>query len=71
MKIIHEKDKCIKCGMCVSLCSEYWEFKDGEISLIGSKKKEKNFELKVKKIECNKVAEEVCPVKCIKIKSTI
>lgn len=71
MEIIYKKDKCIKCRMCVSLCPEYWGIKDGKILLIGSKKTKIGSKLEIKKIKCNKIAEEMCPMQCISIESTV
>ena len=70
MKIIHDKKKCIGCGSCVALCPKYWEMaEDGKVQLLNSKlnKKTGNFELEVKKTECNQEAVDSCPVQCISI----
>ena len=70
--IIHQINKCIGCGSCVSLCPKYWQMgEDGKAHLLNSKfdpKKEAELlEIEEKNIGCNKEAEEVCPVQCIKI----
>ena len=70
MKIIYEIEKCIGCGSCVALCSKYWEMaEDGKTKLLNSKLNEKtgNFELEIKKAECNQQALDSCPVQCIRI----
>ncbi len=69
-KIILEHSKCIGCGSCEAVCPKYWKLEDsGKVKLLGSEKKGDNFELEVKKVECNKEAVESCPVQCIKIKN--
>lgn len=68
MKIIQEHNKCIGCGSCAAVCSKYWAIgEDGKAKPIGSKLKGANFELEIKKIECNQEAADICPVQCIKI----
>ncbi len=69
MKIVYDKNKCIKCGMCVSLCPKYWKTIDGDIVLANSKKIKEKYELEVDSIECIKRASEVCPMSCIYIKN--
>ncbi|MEK9130223.1 MAG: ferredoxin [Patescibacteria group bacterium] len=70
-KIIHEREKCIGCGVCAALCSNYWEMSDDGKSLLKEANKNKetgNDELVVEKLECNENIEESCPVQCIQIK---
>ena len=68
MKVIHEIEKCIGCGACAAVCSEFWEMKDGGKShLKGSKRVGDNFELEVDDLECCQQAVDTCPVQCIKI----
>jgi ferredoxin len=70
MKIILERQKCIGCGSCESLCPKYWQMgQDGKIKLLGSQKKAgtENFELTVKEVGCTQEAADSCPVQCIKI----
>jgi ferredoxin len=50
-------EDCIGCGSCVSVCDN-WELK-------GDKAHPKKAELE--EMGCNKEAEEICPVQCIKI----
>ncbi len=68
MKVIHEVEKCIGCGACAAVCSEYWEMTDeGKSHLRGSKKRGSVFELEVEDPECCQQAADSCPVQCIKI----
>ena len=69
MKIIHEKEKCIGCGLCATICPDFWQMaEDGKSHLLNSKKNNKgNYELEVKEAGCNKDAVDSCPVQCIKI----
>ncbi len=72
MVVEHYLDDCIGCGACARDCPSFWEMKKSESlsHLKGSKKDAENverLELDENKIGCNKVAEEVCPVQCIKI----
>ena len=61
-KITQEREKCIGCMACVSICPENWEMKsDG-------KAKPKKTELDEKGYKCNKQAEDACPVSIIHIK---
>ena len=59
VSIKHERDKCIGCGACASVCPANWEMADDG----KSKCKNKN----PKTAGCNKEAENVCPVHCIHI----
>ena len=68
-KIIFEREKCIGCGSCASLCPSFWELSnDGKATLKESAEKEDNFFIKeVESVECNTNASENCPVQCIKV----
>jgi ferredoxin len=69
-KIEHIRDKCIGCGTCVGICSEFWEMKDdGKASLKNStlNPETNNYELEVEEIGCNKDAAASCPTQIIKI----
>lgn len=70
-KIIQNYKDCIGCGTCEVLCPKFWKmnYELAKADLLGSKKNDKTgeFELKVKDIECNKEAAEVCPVQVIRI----
>ncbi len=58
-KIIQNRDVCIGCGACVSVCPDNWVMK-------GDKSHPKKTE--INDIGCNKEAADVCPVQCIKVK---
>lgn len=58
--IKHDRDECIECGACASICPENWEMaEDG---------KSKPKKTKLKDIECNQEAADACPAGCIHIK---
>jgi ferredoxin len=57
-KIIQDHEKCIGCGSCVAVCDN-WE--------MGDDGKAKPKKTEVEEVGCNKEAEEICPVECIKI----
>jgi len=58
VKIKVDREKCIGCGACVSICPSGFEMFEG-------KAREKKSE--VKKLGCEKEAEESCPVQAIKL----
>ena len=69
-KIIHEKRKCIGCGVCQALCPKYFQTQeDGKSSLVGSKLNPKtgNEELEIEELNCVQQAVDACPVQCIHI----
>ncbi len=57
-KIIQDREKCIGCGACVSVCDNWKMDDDG---------KAKPKKTEVEEVGCNKEAAEICPVQCIKI----
>jgi ferredoxin len=59
VKISVDKEKCIGCGACVSICPSGFKMVDGKAQ---EKAKE------VKKATCEKDAAESCPVQAIIIK---
>ncbi len=68
IKITHEREICIGCGACASLCPKYWEMsEDGKSTLKGSALNSEtgNYDLEVEKAECNQEAADACPVQCI------
>lgn len=72
-KVIHEKWKCIGCGACAGVCSEFWEMEDdGKAKLKGATYKKTDEgelgELTVDDAKCNKDAAAGCPVQCIHVK---
>ncbi|MCA9459700.1 MAG: ferredoxin [Nanoarchaeota archaeon] len=71
-KIIHDRDICIGCSACASVCPKYWEMNsDGKSDVIGSEKTGNGEEEKLGPINvdysCNKEAADSCPVNCIHI----
>jgi ferredoxin len=69
MKIIHQRQNCIGCGLCANLCEKYWRMaEDGKAQLLGAKEKNGNWELEIKERDCNQEAADSCPVQCIQIK---
>jgi ferredoxin len=58
IKIEQNRDICIGCGACTSVCPDNWVMK-------GDKSYPKKTELN--DIDCNQEAADVCPVQCIKI----
>lgn len=54
-----DKQKCLGCGVCISLCPEVFELKDGKSQVKGKVDLEKNK-------ECIKQAINSCPVQAIK-----
>lgn len=69
MKIIHEKKKCIGCGLCATLCPKFWEMgDDGKSKLLNSKKNGNgDYEIEANEATCNQEAADSCPAQCIKI----
>jgi len=67
-KIIHERENCIGCGACVSICSKYWDMgDDGKSILKNSVNNEEKYEIETNSIGCNQDAADSCPVHCILI----
>jgi len=69
MKIIHNKENCIGCGLCAEYCPKFWKMGDDDkAEIIGGKKRENgDYEIDIDEVGCNKDAEEACPVQVIKI----
>ncbi len=59
-KVKIDKQKCLGCGVCISLCPEVFELKDGKSKI----KEEVDLE---KHKDCIKQAAENCPVGAIEI----
>jgi len=60
MKLQVDKNKCLGCGMCISLCPAVFELKNGKSQI----KEKANLE---KNKDCIKEAAENCPAGAIKI----
>ena len=58
-KITQQREKCIGCGTCVSVCSENWEMKEDGKS---TPKK-----VEVEEVGCNQEAADNCPVEIISV----
>ncbi|MGV8176683.1 MAG: ferredoxin [Candidatus Bilamarchaeaceae archaeon] len=64
IKVIHDRNACIGCGACASVCPKFWKMgDDGKSDLVGAK----NDVLEVPSEECNTDAAHSCPVNCIHI----
>ncbi len=69
-KVTQEREICIGCGACASLCPKYWEMsEDGKSTLKGStiNPDNGNHDLELDNIGCNQEAADACPVQCILI----
>lgn len=67
-KLSHDRNQCIHCGACVSVCPDFFE-DNGEITLKGANY-ENNvgvIDIEEDKISTAENAVSVCPVGCIKI----
>ncbi|NMB92310.1 MAG: ferredoxin [Parcubacteria group bacterium] len=60
MKVEVNKNKCLGCGMCVNMCPEVFEFKNGKSSVKKNAPIEKNK-------DCINQAISLCPAQAIKI----
>lgn len=68
-KITHDRNACIGCAACASVCPKYWSMSEDGKSKLKDAKKEGDLEVLELDVDfdCNKQAEESCPVNCIKI----
>ncbi len=71
-KIIHDRDTCIGCSACASVCPKYWVMdSDGKSDIVSSKKtgngEEEILDNLSEDFEDNMEAAESCPVNCIHI----
>lgn len=75
-RLIHDRDICISCSACASICPKYWEMEDdGKASIIGHTRtgngEEEVLGTKEKPLtedfEENMEAAECCPVNCIHV----
>lgn len=72
-KVIHDRENCIGCSACASVCPKFWGMnaKDGKSDLIGATPAENGTtELIVsgEDLEENQNAADVCPVQVITVK---
>jgi ferredoxin len=68
MKVVLEKEKCIGCGTCVTLCPKYFEMgKDDRASLKGGVSSGETEQLTISNIECIKDAADSCSGQAINI----
>ena len=73
-KIVHDRDICIGCSACASVCPKYWVMdSDGKSDIVGAIKSGNgeeellgsNLEPLVEDYDSNLDAAESCPVNCI------
>jgi ferredoxin len=74
IRIIHQRAKCIGCNYCVEVAPNTWEIDktDGKATLIGSTQKKGFYILTTTndEFEANFEAQNICPVKIIKVEKT-
>lgn len=70
MKVTIDREGCIECGVCESICPDVFELKDNEKSRIVEKYRvggdPATGEVNGDQVSCSKEAEEACPVTVIK-----
>jgi ferredoxin len=59
VKIEQDREACIGCGACASICPDNWEMTDDG--------KAKPIKIQLPEVGCNKEAADACPVQCIKV----
>lgn len=68
MKVLLDLEKCIGCGSCESVCSNFFKLGDDMKVHLENAEKEGSLEKKeVEDIGCLKEAADICPVQAIKI----
>lgn len=71
VKIIHYREQCIGCNVCVEHAPDYWEIsaEDGKANLKQAKKKKEVYirEMPIFDKEKNEAAAKACPVSIIKV----
>ena len=69
MKIIHNVEKCIGCGLCASLCPDFWEMSDNDNKVhLKGQKSEIEEQIEIAEPKCAQEAAESCPVQAIEVK---
>ncbi len=71
-KIVHDRDICIGCAACASVCPKYWVMEsDGKSNIIGARKTGRGEEETIGPLDVdfqsNMEAAESCPVNCIHV----
>ena len=67
-KVVHNREDCIGCGACVSVCPDFWSMGDDKKSdLKGAKEEDGKFVLELDEPGCNKEAAAGCPVGVISV----
>ena len=74
-KIVHDRDTCIGCAACASVCPNYWSMADdGKSDVKGGVKTgnggEEVVENLTEEFDSNVEAAESCPVNCIHVLET-
>jgi len=74
MKIVHEKNKCLGCGICAEVCPEVFSmdsngkaFLRGDNVNVKEDKDKGTASVVVKGLSCPSRAAALCPVQCIHI----
>jgi len=71
-KIIHKKESCTNCGLCISICPEAFEFLENEgTNLKNSKETEKGVSESEVPLSCAEMAKEaasICPLEAIEVR---
>lgn len=69
--IKHNRQNCIGCGACASICPDFWQMANDNKSQLkgGQKKSNGTYELEIeeKDFACNQQAADACPVKVINV----
>ncbi len=68
-KVIFEKDSCIGCGACASVCPSFWDMGDNAKAELkeGTEEDSGVISRELEDLDCNPDASQSCPVQCIKI----
>ncbi len=69
MKVILNKEKCIGCGSCESVCPKLFELKEGKSHLKDAKVEGEKEILEIEDPGCAREAKDICPAEAIEIES--